>query len=128
MCAPKFHHGDLLASLASSGESDDGGLAPPPRKKSRTLDATMQQAANGCTQRNGVSEDHSASSSQQNGTELTSENNAINGAPNGDISPKIIDKTNQDIVRLIGQHLKTIGLKYVCLICGLQMSHCHYIA
>lgn len=116
MCAPKFHHGDLLASLASSGESDDGGLAPPPRKKSRTLDATMQQAANGCTQRNGVSEDHSASSSQQNGTELTSENNAINGGPNGDILPKIIDKTNQDIVRLIGQHLKTIGLKYVCLI------------
>ncbi|KAJ9594415.1 hypothetical protein L9F63_014140, partial [Diploptera punctata] len=75
----------------------DGGLAPPPRKKSRTLDATMQQAANGCTQRNGVSEDHSASSSQQNGTELT-------------YSAKIIDKTNQDIVRLIGQHLKTIGL------------------
>ncbi|GFG37456.1 hypothetical protein Cfor_07179, partial [Coptotermes formosanus] len=106
----KFHHGDLLASLASSGESDDGGLAPPPRKKPRTLDATMQQAANGCTQRNGVSEDHSASSSEQNGTELMSEINAVNGAPNGEISPKIIDKTNQDIVRLIGQHLKTIGL------------------
>lgn len=116
VCAAKFHHGDLLASLASSGESDDGGLAPPPRKKSRTLDATMQQAANGCTQRNGVSEDHSASSSQQNGTEHTSEINAINGGPNGEISAKIIDKTNQDIVRLIGQHLKTIGLKYVCLI------------
>nr|CAD7589219.1 unnamed protein product [Timema genevievae] len=71
----------------------------------------MQQAANGCMQRNGVSEDHSttSSSSQQNGTDASSENNAINGGPNGDI-PKTIDKTNQDIVRLIGQHLKTIGL------------------
>jgi len=58
----------------------------------------MQQAANGCTQRNRVSEDHSASSSEQNGTELTSDISAVNGAPYGEISPKIIDKTNQDIV------------------------------
>nr|CAD7571266.1 unnamed protein product [Timema californicum] len=109
VCSQKFHHGDPLASLASSGKSDDG--APPPHKRSRIEDATMQQAANGCMQRNGVSEDHSttSSSSQQNGTDASSENNAINGGPNGDI-PKTIDKTNQDIVRLIGQHLKTIGL------------------
>ncbi|XP_063235841.1 WD repeat-containing protein 26 [Bacillus rossius redtenbacheri] len=69
----------------------------------------MQQAANGCTQRNGVSEDHEESSSQQNGTELLNDTNAINGGPNGNIS-STIDKTNQDIVRLIGQHLKAIGL------------------
>jgi hypothetical protein len=56
-------------------------------------------------------EGNSASSSEQNGTELTSDINAVNGAPNGEISPKIVDKTNQDIVRLIGQHLKTVGLK-----------------
>lgn len=113
MCLPEFHHGDSLASLASSGDSDDGGLAPPPRKKSRTLDATMQQAANGCTQRNGVSEDHSELSSQQNGTDNLQEINVVNGTQNGELTPKIMDKTTQDIVRLIGQHLKAIGLEYV---------------
>lgn len=107
----KFHHGDPLASLASSGESDDGGLAPPPRKKSRTsLEVTMQQPANGCSQHNGATEDHIPSSSnQQNGTDIGSENNAING----DILPKRLDKTDYEIVRLIGQHLKTIGLQWV---------------
>lgn len=35
---------------------------------------------------------------------------------NGDVSPVVaMDRTNQDIVRLIGQHLKTVGLKYVFL-------------
>ncbi|KAF4524623.1 hypothetical protein B566_EDAN013874 [Ephemera danica] len=111
--SPKFHHGDALASLASSGESDDGGLAPPPRKKQRTLEeATMQQAANGSVEQNGATDQQqqAASSSHENGSSNVSENNAINGEANGDISPKIMDKTNQDIVRLIGQHLRTIGL------------------
>lgn len=42
--------------------------------------------------------------------------NNINGMYGGSQNidpPKIMDKTNQDIVRLIGQHLKTVGLKYV---------------
>ncbi|CAB0035689.1 unnamed protein product [Trichogramma brassicae] len=34
----------------------------------------------------------------------------LNGDVNPTISTKIIDKTNQDIVRLIGQHLRTVGL------------------
>lgn len=67
----------------------------------------MQQPANGCSQHNGATEDHIPSSSnQQNGTDIGSENNAING----DILPKRLDKTDYEIVRLIGQHLKTIGL------------------
>jgi len=92
----KFHHADSLVSLASSGDSDDGALAPPPRKKSRIVEVNMQQpqqpqqqlqsASNGCSQHNGATSD--------------------------EIAPKM-DRTNQDIVRLIGQHLKTIGLKYV---------------
>lgn len=40
--------------------------------------------------------------------------NSVNGETNQNLGPpKIMDKTNQDIVRLIGQHLKTVGLKYV---------------
>ncbi|XP_046387568.1 WD repeat-containing protein 26 [Ischnura elegans] len=70
----------------------------------------MQQATNGCAQHNGASEGQQASSSHQNGSDINTANNAVNGETNGDIAPKIIDKTNQDIVRLIGQHLKSIGL------------------
>lgn len=35
-----------------------------------------------------------------------------NGHINGDVSVAM-DRANQDIVRLIGQHLRTVGLKYV---------------
>jgi len=118
--SPKFHHGDALASLASSGESDDGGLAPPPRKKQRTLEeATMQQAANGTVEQNGVSSTSNgggepSSSGLQNGSGGLASMTNGDGATNGNLnSPKIMDSTNHDIVRLIGQHLRTIGLKYV---------------
>lgn len=69
----------------------------------------QQQAANGCSQHNGASEDHdtASSSNQQNGTDITTVNNAVNG----EIMAKSMGKTDQDIVRLIGQHLKTIGLQ-----------------
>ncbi|KAG8263855.1 WD repeat-containing protein 26 [Homalodisca vitripennis] len=105
-----FHMKPIRTSLASSGESDDGGLAPPPRKKSRpSLEATMQQPANGCTQHNGATEDDHipSSSAQQNGTDIAPHSTTVNG----EISPKRLDRTDYEIVRLIGQHLKTIGLK-----------------
>lgn len=74
----------------------------------------MQQPANGCFQHNGASDDHLPSSSnQQNGTDIATD---INNAVNGELSPKRLDKTDYEIVRLIGQHLKTIGLKWVGLI------------
>lgn len=118
--SPKFHHGDALASLASSGESDDGGLAPPPRKKQRTLEeATMQQAANGTVELNGVSST-SNGGGEPSGSGLQNGSGGSGGMTNGDSasngntsSPKLMDSTNHDIVRLIGQHLRTIGLKYV---------------
>ncbi|KAE8750615.1 hypothetical protein FOCC_FOCC002595 [Frankliniella occidentalis] len=86
----RLNHGDFLASLASNGDPEEGGLAPPPRKKSRIVEANMQQqqpASNGCSEHNGTS------------------------SPDGEeVQAKIMDRTNQDIVRLIGQHLKTVGL------------------
>lgn len=69
-----------------------------------------------------------AQGNQQNGTILDSGGAQTNGnittETDGDpavtngvevetLPVKIMDKTNQDIVRLIGQHLKTVGLKYV---------------
>lgn len=48
-----------------------------------------QPASNGCSEHNGTS------------------------SPSGEeVQSRIMDRTNQDIVRLIGQHLKTVGLKY----------------
>ncbi|KAG5321539.1 WDR26 protein, partial [Acromyrmex heyeri] len=76
----------------------------------------QQQASNGGVssglQQNGAKAD--SGGPHANGNLLPESDNDINGV-NGDINqslgpPKIMDKTNQDIVRLIGQHLKTVGL------------------
>jgi hypothetical protein len=92
----------------------------------------MQQAANGTVELNGVSSTSNgavepSSSGLQNGSggpgSMTNGDSASNGNGNTS-SPKLMDNTNHDIVRLIGQHLRTIGLKYVActilLILGTQ--------
>ncbi|XP_046415658.1 WD repeat-containing protein 26 isoform X2 [Neodiprion virginianus] len=78
---------------------------------------TMQQASNGVSappgpQQNGASADSGGPHSNGNITlgpdsDLNSMNREANRASE---TPKVMDKTNQDIVRLIGQHLKTVGL------------------
>ncbi|KAI4486653.1 hypothetical protein M0804_006023 [Polistes exclamans] len=76
----------------------------------------QQQASNGGVssglQQNGATAD--TGGPQANGNVIPESDNDINGV-NGETNPslgppKIMDKTNQDIVRLIGQHLKTVGL------------------
>lgn len=80
----------------------------------------MQQASNGVTappgsQQNGASAD--TGGPHTNGNVVPGPDgdlNGVNGEANGPPdAPKVMDKTNQDIVRLIGQHLKTVGLEYV---------------
>lgn len=74
----------------------------------------MHQQANGCTQHNGASasttnddyDDEIATSSSSH-----HRNGNIADDYNADATTPIMGKTDQDIVRLIGQHLKTIGLK-----------------
>lgn len=92
------------AILASSSESEDGGTSPPPCKKQRVSATTMQ--ANGCPQHNG--ESSIATSSQQNGSCTTFANGDfhIKSTPR-----KPMSQTDQDIVRLIVQHLRGLGLK-----------------
>ncbi|KAL5009252.1 hypothetical protein ScPMuIL_014833 [Solemya velum] len=64
------------------------------------------QTTNGCPSHNGVSEEI-ASTSQQNGTCSTYHN----GDLAEETSPvKAMTRTDQDIVRLIGQHLRGLGL------------------
>lgn len=76
----------------------------------------QQQASNGGVssglQQNGATAD--TGGPHANGNVIPESDNDINGV-NGETNPnlgppKIMDKTNQDIVRLIGQHLKTVGL------------------
>ncbi|XP_032671548.1 WD repeat-containing protein 26 isoform X3 [Odontomachus brunneus] len=78
----------------------------------------QQQAANSGVssglQQNGDTAD-SGGSQIANGNLLADTDNDVSGV-NGEANPssgppKIMDKTNQDIVRLIGQHLKTVGLE-----------------
>lgn len=83
----------------------------------------QQQAANSGVssglQQNGDTAD-SGGSQIANGNllpEADGDVGGVNGETNqGSGPPKIMDKTNQDIVRLIGQHLKTVGLEYVTLL------------
>ncbi|XP_020287837.1 WD repeat-containing protein 26 isoform X2 [Pseudomyrmex gracilis] len=76
----------------------------------------MQQTSNSGVssglQQNGSKTD--SGGPHANGNLLLESDSDVNGV-NGEITqslgpPKIMDKTNQDIVRLIGQHLRTVGL------------------
>lgn len=61
----------------------------------------MHQQANGCQHNGAATDDYEASSSsQQNGN-----------IDDYKITVPVMGKTDTDIVRLIGQHLKTVGLK-----------------
>ncbi|XP_076318667.1 LOW QUALITY PROTEIN: WD repeat-containing protein 26-like [Tachypleus tridentatus] len=61
--------------------------------------------ANGCPRHNG----DSSSTDLQNGACPSSTNGQINGETE-EISPKIKSQTDKDIIRLIGQHLRSLGL------------------
>lgn len=111
------YHGNLSASLASSGDSDDGGVPPPPRKKQRVsssssgtasastpaaaslslLGSLAMQATNGCPQ---PAQQHKENES----------NGLQNGAAKDDQAFKFKARSDQDIVRLIGQYLRGLGL------------------
>jgi len=80
----------------------------------------QQQASNGGVssglQQNGAKTDSGGLHANGNLLESDSDINSVNRERNQSLGPpKIMDKTNQDIVRLIGQHLKTVGLEYVIL-------------
>lgn len=90
----RFHHGFFIASLASSGESEDG--APPPYKKSRSSGQEDMQANGSGSHHNGTT---------HNGVLET------NGGPSIPAPTIKMTRTDEDTVRLIGQYLTTIGLE-----------------
>lgn len=63
--------------------------------------------SNGCPQHNGTSGDP-ASTSHQNGACSSVSNGELNDKPS---QTKPMSQTDQDIVRLIAQHLRGLGLK-----------------
>ncbi|KAK9680758.1 hypothetical protein QE152_g38833 [Popillia japonica] len=89
-----------IRGVISESTGNDGG--EPPRKKSRrnstTLSDTMQ-ASNGCMQNGAVSATNGAA-----------ENGHGDGATEIGTTVTALNQTTQDIVRLIGQYLKSEGL------------------
>ncbi|XP_076063985.1 WD repeat-containing protein 26-like isoform X2 [Oratosquilla oratoria] len=102
-----FHHGVHVDTLASWQDSHNGGVSPPPRKKRRKSSEDImqqqqqqqQQATNGSTepQQNGSTEGDTSAISAQNGVDSA-------------VTPKL-SEVQQEMVRLIGQHLIGLGLK-----------------
>jgi len=96
------------ASLASSSGSEDGRAPSPPHKKLRLSTLTM------------IENGHDGSQAQHNGQGVQDDPGASqhsNGdCTNGDISEAamtpvaLTSQTDRDIVRLIGQHLRSLGL------------------
>ena len=103
--------GDSTASLASSSESEDGGVSSPPRKKQRVSASNMQ--SNGCAAHNGGTGDRQvqASTSQMNGACSATSNGELREDGEGTEPVKLMCQSDRDIVRLIGQHLRGLGLK-----------------
>lgn len=91
----------LASSCAKTQEDGDG--SSPPRKKQRVAAAAVMQATNGCySVHNG---DETGASSAADAVSPAAEKAAV--------ANKCIasSRTEQDIIRLIGQHLRGLGLK-----------------
>ncbi|XP_046579884.1 WD repeat-containing protein 26-like isoform X1 [Haliotis rubra] len=69
----------------------------------------MQANFNGCQQHNGDTTEEIASTSQQNGA-CSATNGILSSETERETSMKSMSRTDQDIVRLIGQHLRGLGL------------------
>ncbi|GLH05765.1 WD repeat-containing protein 26, partial [Gryllus bimaculatus] len=95
-------HEDLSASVALKRESEEGGLSPPRRKKLRESNTTMHGIGNGDMQHTDVSEVAEASSGKKIAGDLQEDSS--------EDTPKVKDKQDQDIIRLIGHYLRAIGL------------------
>ena len=98
-----LHHGQQgTVSLASSSDSEEGAAPSPPRKKLR-VSAGSNMQANGCSAHNG----QEASTSALNGATACVTNGTLQENP-----VVLNSQTDKDIVRLIGQHLRSLGLKW----------------
>uniref|UniRef100_A0A8C1KCL7 WD repeat-containing protein 26 n=1 Tax=Cyprinus carpio TaxID=7962 RepID=A0A8C1KCL7_CYPCA len=91
---------ETLASASSSSDSDTGGASPPPRKKRRASSAE------------GVGEP-GASAGLTSATHLSRTGSASGASGTGSGSlkkKKRLSQAEEDVIRLIGQHLNGLGL------------------
>ncbi|KAK8734285.1 hypothetical protein OTU49_006108, partial [Cherax quadricarinatus] len=115
-----LHHGVHVDTLASWQNPQYGGVSPPPRKKrkqssedtSSSTDNMQQQTQHQHSQQQQQAA-NGASEVQHNGQTDGCEGNtaeAQNGVREEESSPKL-SVVQQEMVRLIGQHLVELGLK-----------------
>ena len=113
---------ELVAILASSSDSDSGGLSPPPVKKQRLSAAAMQANAtsgpgstaavhNGDTVVLNSNGANMASEPVSNGEAARAAGPSSSDGISRNPRAKQLSQCDRDIVRLIGQHLKELGLK-----------------
>lgn len=100
----------MVSILESSSDPEDGGVSPPPRKKQRITAASANMQANGCSH-NGTTEPATSIVSHSNGTCSNVANGQVNGQSERGTHGKTLSKSDRDIVRLIGQHLRGLGLE-----------------
>mgnify|MGYP001794514982 FL=1 len=102
---------NLIASLASSSESEAGGITSPPKKKRRlpiSCSASTSQSAWENPALAAAMHQVNGSSGAQNGASVS------NGDYTGDsVKKEPLNLTNRDkdVVRLIGQYLRSLGLE-----------------
>lgn len=91
------------ATLASSDDEQKGGLSPPPQKRARHslgLESDMHKSKR--------------TASGSDGETSTSNGECIaNGDSKSHLKRKIVNRNDEDVVRLIVQHLQGLGLKWV---------------
>lgn len=117
-----LHHGVHIDTLASWQDPQYGGVSPPPRKKRKQSSEDTSAATDNMQQQHQQHQlqqqqqaSNGSSEVQQNGvvqTDGCEGNNAQsqNGVSEEDSSLKL-SGVQQEMVRLIGQHLIELGLK-----------------
>lgn len=90
---------EFSVTLASSEDEQQGGLSPPPQKKARlSLDFESDMH-------------RSRRTSKEDGEPSTSNGELItNGNTKPSVKKKSLSKVEEDVVRLVGQHLQGLGL------------------
>lgn len=109
LCTNQANH---RASLASSPESETGGINPPPRKKRRlpiSCFANSSKAAWDNPALAAAMHQVNGSSSAQNGASVSNGDCSSDAAKNDE--PLNLSNRDKDVVRLIGQYLRSLGLE-----------------
>lgn len=111
-----LHHGAPVDTLASWQDPQPGGRSPPPRKRRKlspeapTIASSTPASPLSTMQQQQQQQHANGAEAQHNGTEGDGAQ-AVNGLGEEESAAPRLSTVQQDMVRLIGQHLVHLGLK-----------------